>query len=97
MSIRIQSDGLPGSQATETKRLDQVSGPPVRQPSDSGVTRLQSDHIEISSLGSALAAAADARSKQVHAIREIYQAGQYQVDSAKLATSMVSEALAGTL
>ena len=97
MSVRVQTSGVSGTGATETKRAEQTSGIP-RHGSDSRVDLGADDRIEISSLSAAISAAADAdqadRAERVRAIGALYQSGRYQVDSAKLASAMVSHALA---
>ena len=97
MSVRVQTSGMSGAGATETQRAEQTSGIP-RHGSDSRVDIGADDRIEISSLSAAISAAADAdqadRAERVRAIGALYQSGRYQVDSAKLASAMVSHALA---
>lgn len=96
MSVRVQTSGVSGTGATETKRAEQASGIP-RHESDSRVGHGADDRIEISSLSAAISAASDAdrsnRAEHVRAIGALYQSGQYQVDSAKLASAMVSHGL----
>ncbi len=97
MSVRVQTSGLAGSAAAETKRAEPLLELPARQGSEARPTLGSDDHIELSSLSAAISAAGDAhkaqRADRIRAVGALYQTGQYQVDSSKLANAIVSEAL----
>ena len=101
MSMRIQPDVLTGSGAVETKRLDQVSELPTRPRAESRSNSPQHDQVEISPLSAAISSARELdgrhRAERVRALGALYNSGQDKIDSAQLANSIVSDALANGL
>jgi hypothetical protein len=98
MSIRIQNDGIAGAGASQINPADlQTSGTSGRGSSSIGGF---ADRVEISSLSENLSSATASLDAQhadkVSRIAALYAQGQYQVDSATLSNSLVSNALNAT-
>ena len=97
MSVRIQTGGLASHAAQETKGAEPLSESSARHWSGVGLKSGSDDHVELSPLSAAMSAAADAhqpeQADRVRTIGAVYQSGRYQIDSAKLAKAIVSEAL----
>jgi len=97
MSIRIQTDHLSGTQASETSRANEVS---KLAQSSSAKTRGaggDGDNVEISSLSEGISSANAAQQAhetgRVRHLAALYASGRYQVDSQAVSHAMVSHAL----
>jgi len=100
MSIRIQSDQLAGTEASQTSKANEIS-----PSSNSSSARTHgggggADHVEISSLSEGIAAANAAQEAQqagrVNRLATLYASGRYHVDSSEVSRAIVSDALGET-
>ncbi|HUI55990.1 MAG TPA: flagellar biosynthesis anti-sigma factor FlgM [Bryobacteraceae bacterium] len=98
MSIRIYNEGVAGSAASEAHRAEELSraNAPSKQPSV-GQIGSGEDQIQISSLSEHIAAQGSVQSAQqadkVRHLAAVYQSGQYHVDSRKVSSALVANAL----
>jgi len=98
MSIRIYNEGVAGSAASEAHRAEELSRvhSPSKQPSV-GQAGSGEDQIQISSLSEAIAAQGKVQSAhqadRVRHLAAVYQSGQYHVDSRKVSSALVANAL----
>ena len=97
MNVRIQN-GHPGAlESAEAKRTESTT--PASTPTAGVRERLvaQGDHVEISAISDAIAAAGDAieaqRAGRVKALSAVVYNGSYQVPAEKLADAIVTVAL----
>jgi anti-sigma28 factor (negative regulator of flagellin synthesis) len=99
MSIRIQNDNLAGAAPPAARPADEASYSPGSQLGGTGYTSRGSDRVEISSLSHSINAAGAAQDAQqahrVNQLAKLYRSGQYNVDSNRISSAIVSQALSG--
>ena len=100
MDIRIQGEGLEGTNALQTSRTGET---PLAGQSEGqrGLKALEGgqDSVHISSLSAQISAINQQQdvqaSNRVAALAALYAHGNYQVDAQKLSHALVSDALSG--
>jgi len=98
MSIRIQSEALTGNSVSELSRAEDVarSTSAGTRPISGGSSQNR-DRVELSGLSDgltdALAAANVEHSDRVRRVAALYAAGTYTVDSRRLSSAIVSQAI----
>lgn len=99
MSIRIDSDRLAGTSASQTGQAEQIRSSGSKFSGISGSRGFGRDSIEISSMAGGIADASAAQAAQsadrVRQLAAIYSAGRYQADSFQVSKAMVSGAITG--
>jgi anti-sigma28 factor (negative regulator of flagellin synthesis) len=98
--MKIQNDGLTGSNPLEAGRTAPVTSPAnSNAPGGSKISGKEGDSVEISGISSRLTEsnAADGvqRANRVSQLAALYARGQYQVNSSSLSQALVSQALSG--
>jgi len=97
MSIRIQNDGLAGAAAPETSRTQDVVQIGSLSTGLSSRAGGASDNVEISSLSAKIADASNAlatsQANRVRQLSQLYQSGRYEINSASVSRTLVSNAL----
>ena len=93
MSIRIYSEGMSGTAASEASRAQEVSragdaGKPSTKSTTSG-----EDQVSISSLSESLAAQGSQHAARVQHLKALYQSGKYAVNAAEVSHAIVNHAL----
>jgi anti-sigma28 factor (negative regulator of flagellin synthesis) len=92
MSIRIYSDGLAGTAASETSRAQELSRTTTGRTSSWSPAGGE-DQVQISSLSEALSAQGSQRTARVQDLAAVYQSGRYQVNSMDVSHAIVNNAL----
>jgi hypothetical protein len=93
MSIRIYSDGLAGTAASETSRAQELSRTGSSNKPSGGSAAGGEDQVQISSLSEALTAQGSQRAARVQDLAAVYQRGGYQASSMDVSRSIVNNAL----
>jgi anti-sigma28 factor (negative regulator of flagellin synthesis) len=98
--MKIQNDGLTGSNPLESGRTAPVTSPANSSvPGGSKISGAEGDSVEISGISSRLAEsnATDGvqRENRVSQLAALYARGEYQVNSSSLSRALVSQSLSG--
>jgi len=93
MSIRIYSDGLAGTAASETSRAQELSRTGSSSKPSVGSAAGGEDQVQMSSLSEALTSQGSERAARVQELAAAYQKGGYQANSMDVSRAILNNAL----